>query len=609
MQLGPYDVLVVGAGHAGIEAAMASSRMGADTLLLTINLDTVGKMSCNPAIGGLAKGQIAREIDALGGVMGEAIDAVGLHFHMLNTSKGPAVQSPRAQADKNAYHMYMKRRCEEQENLHLRQDKVTSLLLDDRGEQVVGVEGNYGISYLADTVVLTTGTFMRGLVHMGESQTEAGRAWEPPAESISASLRELGFEMDRAKTGTPPRLNGRTLDYDQFEVQEPDEEPQPFSYTTDAIEQDQMLCYKTRTNPEVHELIRDNLDRAPMYTGQIDAVGVRYCPSIEDKVARFEDRDSHTIFVEPEGRDTIEVYPNGISTSLPMDVQEKIVERIDGFEDAQITRYGYAIEYDFVQPTQLKPSLETKKIDNLYFAGQINGTTGYEEAGCQGLLAGINAGCRVLGKRELILKRYEAYSGVLIDDLVTEGVTEPYRMFTSRAEYRLLLRHDNADRRLYEHAARLGLITDERAEHVEKKQKQIDRARDYMEDEYFEGKSLTTYLRQPERDFDDLLEMDPDLENLDLTDEEIRQVEIETKYEGYIKRELKKIEKMKEKEDRPIPEDLDYDAVPHIRAESREKLSDVQPSTLGQARRISGVSPADVRMLMIYLQADERRAG
>jgi tRNA uridine 5-carboxymethylaminomethyl modification enzyme len=608
MQLGPYDVLVVGAGHAGIEAAMASAKMGADTLLLTINLDTVGKMSCNPSIGGLAKGQIAREIDALGGVMGEAIDAVGLHFHMLNTSKGPAVQSPRAQADKNAYHMYMKRRCEEQENLHLRQDKVKQLLLDDNEERIIGVKGNYGISYKADTVVLTTGTFMRGLVHMGESKTEAGRAWEPPAESISASLRELGFEMDRAKTGTPPRLNGRTVNYDVMEVQQPDEDPQPFSYTTNELEQDQMPCYKTRTNPEVHELIRDNLDRAPMYTGQIDAVGVRYCPSIEDKVAKFEDRDSHTVFIEPEGRDTIEIYPNGISTSLPMDVQEQIVDKIEGLEDAEITRYGYAIEYDFVQPTQLRPNLETEKIRGLYFAGQINGTTGYEEAGCQGLLAGINAACRVLDKEELVLKRYEAYTGVLIDDLVTQGVTEPYRMFTSRAEYRLLLRHDNADRRLYKHARRLGLISEERAEHVEKKQNQIDRVRDYMEDEYYEGKTLQTYLRQPERDFSDIREMDPDVEEFDLTDEEVRQVEIETKYEGYIKRELKKVEKMKEKEEKPIPDEIDFDEVPHIRAESREKLSEVQPETLGQARRISGVSPADVRMLMIYMQADERRA-
>ncbi len=609
MKLGPYEVLVVGAGHSGIEAALAAARMGADTLLLTINLDTVGKMSCNPSIGGLAKGQIAREIDALGGEMGKAIDSVGLHFHMLNTSKGPAVQSPRAQADKNAYHMYMKRTCEEQENLELRQDKVTDLILADDGDRVEGVVGNYGVSYEAETVVLTTGTFMRGLVHMGESQTEAGRAWEPPADSISARLRDLGFEMDRAKTGTPPRLNGRTLNFDEFVVQEPDEDPQPFSFTTDEIDQYQMRCWKTRTNPEVHEIIRENLDRAPMYTGQIEATGVRYCPSIEDKVANFEDKDSHTIFVEPEGRETIEFYPNGISTSLPMDVQEEIVHRIEGFEDADIMRYGYAIEYDFVQPTQLRPTLETQKIRNLYFAGQINGTTGYEEAGCQGLLAGINAGCRVLDKEELILDRYEAYTGVLIDDLVTQGVTEPYRMFTSRAEYRLLLRQDNADRRLYEHAHRLGLISDERAEAVEKKQKQIDRARDYLEDQYYEGKSLAKYLRQPEKDFSDIREMHPEVDDLDLTEDEIRQVEIETKYEGYIKRELKKIEKVKEKEDMNIPEDLDYESVPHIRAESREKLSDVQPSTLGQARRISGVSPADIRMLLVYLQADERRAG
>lgn len=607
--IGPYEVMVVGAGHAGIEAATAAARMGAETLLVTLDLDTVGKMSCNPAIGGLAKGQIAREIDAMGGVMGKAIDSAGINFRMLNTRKGPAVQSPRAQADKNAYQMFMKQYCESQENLHLRQDKVKVLLFEDDKERVVGVRGQTGINYYADTVVLTTGTFMRGLIHMGDNEVSGGRAWEPPAESISGCLRDLNFEMGRLKTGTPPRILGTTINYDELDAQEPDDPPQPFSYTTDEIEQDQMVCYKTRTNPDTHELIRENLDRAPMYCGQIDATGVRYCPSIEDKVAKFEERDSHTIFLEPEGRNTLEVYPNGISTSLPVDVQEKMVPTIKGLEDAKIMRHGYAIEYDFVQPTQLQPTLETENVQNLFLAGQINGTTGYEEAGCQGLAAGANAACKVLDKDPLVLKRYEAYSGVLIDDLITQGVTEPYRMFTSRAEYRLLLRHDNADRRLYQEARRLGLISEERANQVEKKQSQIDKTRDYLEDQFHEGDRLAKILRRPETSFSDLEEIDPGIDELHLTDEEKWQVEVETKYEGYIKRDLKKIEKMKKMEDRPIPSDLDFGDIPNIRPESREKMQKVQPTTIGQAKRISGVSPADLRTLVVYMKANERGSG
>lgn len=605
-KIGPYEVMVVGAGHAGIEAATAAARMGAETLLVTINLDTVGKMSCNPAIGGLAKGQIAREIDALGGVMGKAIDHAGINFRILNTRKGPAVQSPRAQADKNAYQMFMKHYCESQENLHLRQDKVKVMLFDDDQDRVVGVRGQTGIEYYADTVVLTTGTFMRGLIHMGDNQVSGGRAWEPPAESISGNLRDLEFEMGRLKTGTPPRILGPSINYDELEAQEPDDPPQPFSFTTDELTQDQMVCYKTRTNPKTHELIRENLDRAPMYCGQIDATGVRYCPSIEDKVAKFEERDSHTIFLEPEGKDTLEVYPNGISTSLPVDVQEEMVPTIKGLEDAKIMRHGYAIEYDFVQPTQLKPTLETKKVENLFLAGQINGTTGYEEAGCQGLAAGANAAARILDKEPLVLQRHEAYSGVLIDDLVTQGVTEPYRMFTSRAEYRLLLRHDNADRRLYQEARRLGLISEERADFVEQKQNKIDEARSYLADHRHQGDTLAKILRRPETDFSDIEDVHPEIQQLDLSDEEKWQVQVETKYEGYIKRDLRKIEKMKKMEDKSIPSDINFQDIPNIRPESREKLQEVQPATVGQAQRISGVSPADLRTLVVYLKANSR---
>ena len=594
-----FDVIVAGAGHAGCEAALATARMGMSTALLTINLDTIAQMSCNPAIGGLAKGQLVREIDALGGEMAKVTDETGIQFRMLNTKKGPAVHSPRAQADKKAYQFSMKKRVESQSNLFLRQEIVDDLIIDNK--KVVGLTGQSGIKYKAKAVIITTGTFLKGLIHIGEFITSGGRCGELSSEKLSDSLRRNGFEVGRLKTGTSPRLNGRTIDYKPLTPQYGDEHPQPFSFSTEKIICPQVPCYITYTNPTTHKIITSNLNRAPLYTGQIKSVGPRYCPSLEDKVVRFSGKEQHQIFLEPEGLNTLEVYCNGISTSMPHDVQEAIVHSITGLESAEIVRYGYAIEYDFVPPTQLHPSLETKLVENLFHAGQINGTSGYEEAAAQGIMAGINAALKIQGKEPFVLDRPEAYIGVLIDDLVTKGTQEPYRMFTSRAEYRLLLRQDNADRRLMKYGYRYGLISEQQWGKLQEKDCAITEILTYVNKKTVGPHTLTKILSRPDSTFDSLLTVDDGLRQRQISSEVKEQVEIEVKYKGYIDRQQIQIEKFKKMEDYKIPQGIDYSKIPELRKEARQKLSQICPISLGQASRISGVSPADISILMIYL--------
>ncbi|BCG49174.1 tRNA-5-carboxymethylaminomethyl-2-thiouridine (34) synthesis protein MnmG [Citrifermentans bremense] len=613
-----YDVIVVGAGHAGCEAALAAARMGRPTLMLTINLDAIALMSCNPAIGGLAKGHLVKEIDALGGEMGRNIDATGIQFRVLNTKKGPAVRASRAQADKQLYRLRMKHVMEQQDNLDLKQVEVTNLYLEEGS--VAGVDTKGGVRFLGKTVVLTTGTFMRGLIHIGLVNYPGGRAGDLPSIGLSDGLKDVGFEVGRLKTGTPARLDGRTIDFDRLEAQHGDENPIPFSFSTERIEQPQVPCHVAYTNPKSHDIIRSGLDRSPLYAGIIEGIGPRYCPSIEDKVVRFPEKDRHQTFIEPEGRETVEVYPSGMSTSLPIDIQWAFYRSIEGLERVEIMRPAYAIEYDYVNPIQLHASLETKLVRNLYNAGQINGTSGYEEAAAQGLMAGINAALRVQGREPLVLGRSEAYIGVMIDDLVTLGTKEPYRMFTSRAEYRLLLREDNADLRLREKGHEIGLVPESLYQSFLAKKELIDFELERLSRERLTPSaageellqewdlvgiqnaiSYEQLLRRPDFTCCDLSRIYPEIMELPETVRE--QLEIQIKYKGYIERQLEQVARAAKLESTTIPPDMDYSTVPSLSAEVREKLVRFRPDTLGQASRIPGVTPAGITILSIALKA------
>ncbi len=676
-----YDVVVVGAGHAGCEAAMAAARMGLKTALYTINLDLIAQMSCNPAVGGIAKGHLVREIDALGGIMGEVIDAVGIQFRLLNTSRGPAVWSPRAQADKKQYRAKMRQVLESEPNLRIKQAEVVDLVLENSvgvirespsqqtGQRVCGIRLLDGRRVEAGAVIVTTGTFLNGLIHCGENKYPAGRSGEPSSVMLGEALRRLGFEIGRLKTGTPPRLDARTIDFSRFQVQAGDPIPTPFSFRTQAITQPQTVCWIGYTNAETHRLIRENVPRAPLYSGQIKGIGPRYCPSIEDKIVKFPDKPQHQLFLEPEGMDTNEIYVNGMSTSMPIDVQVAMVKSIPGLEKAEMIRPGYAIEYDMVQPTELYPWLECKKIQNLFLAGQINGTTGYEEAGCQGIMAGINAALRVQGKDPVTIERTQGYTGILIDDLVSKGVDEPYRMFTSRAEFRLHLRIDNADERLMPLGFQVGTLRHKDYQAFLEKQARVSATSKFLLDTRLDpdsrlgreiyaklglmsGGQFTAasplsgaqLLKRSEVTIDDLMEwigeglgflaavydrrvapgfgpatdvaaglprqaMNGDEKAPRLSREEARRIETDFKYEGYLQQQEKQMERMKRAESRRIPDWFDYRKVSGLSREVTEKLTKVRPLTLGQASRIPGITPAAVSLVNCFIEIFQRRAA
>ncbi|MGE7606472.1 tRNA uridine-5-carboxymethylaminomethyl(34) synthesis enzyme MnmG [Peribacillus frigoritolerans] len=616
-EAGSYDVIVIGAGHAGSEAGLAAARVGAKTLMVTINLDMVAFMPCNPSVGGPAKGIVVREIDALGGEMGRNIDKTHIQMRMLNTAKGPAVRALRAQADKFLYQQEMKKTIEDQENLTLIQGMVEELIVENG--VCTGVITKTGAVYRAKTVVITTGTYLRGEIILGELKYSSGPNNQQPSIRLSEHLEQLGFDLVRFKTGTPPRVNSSSIDYSKTEIQPGDEVPRAFSYETTKFITDQLPCWLTYTNEGTHQLIDENLHRSPMYSGMIKGTGPRYCPSIEDKVVRFNDKPRHQIFLEPEGRNTKEVYVQGLSTSLPEDVQVKILQTIPGLEKAEMMRAGYAIEYDAIVPTQLWPTLETKKIKNLYTAGQINGTSGYEEAAGQGLMAGINAGLNAMGKEELILSRSDAYIGVLIDDLVTKGTNEPYRLLTSRAEYRLLLRHDNADLRLTEMGFNIGMIKEERYKRFLMKKEAVEMEKERLKSNFIkptkevqevitasggselkDGIRASDLLKRPEMDYSHIQKLAPS--DVDLSEEVTEQVEIQIKYEGYIEKSLQQVDRLKKMENKKIPENIDYDAISGLATEARQKLKQVHPLSVAQASRISGVNPADVSILLVYLE-------
>jgi tRNA uridine 5-carboxymethylaminomethyl modification enzyme len=616
-----YDVIVIGAGHAGCEAALAAARMGCSTLMLTMNLDSIALMSCNPAIGGLAKGQLVKEIDALGGEMAKIIDRTGIQFRILNRSKGPAVRGTRAQADKQRYRLAMKEAVEKLRGLDVKQGLVEEILVE--GNKIAGVKTNIGVTYSASTAIVTTGTFLKGLIHIGLVHYPSGRAGEFPSVGLSDCLRRLGFELGRLKTGTPARLNGNTINFGKMKIQLGDNPPPFFSFSEFMHPLPQLPCFLTYTSIRTHDIIRKNLHRSPLYAGVIQGIGPRYCPSIEDKVMRFSERERHQVFLEPEGLDTEEYYANGVSTSLPYDVQAEIYRTIPGLEDVEIMRPAYAIEYDFAPPTQIQHTLETKKIAGLYFAGQINGTSGYEEAAAQGLMAGINAALKVQKRGPLILSRAEAYIGVLIDDLVTRGTNEPYRMFTSRAEYRLILREDNADMRLCEKGRNVGLLSDdsyyrylEKKSSVEREITRLKQVRVKPSPEInavlaergstalFSEASLEQLLKRPELGYNDIEKISsPDVS---LKNDASEQVEISIKYDGYIQRQLHQVDRLSSLEQKTIPTDLDFDTVMGLGSEVKQKLKQVRPISLGQASRISGVTPAAISLLMVALEKKKR---